>query len=171
MDKEMMSKRLSVIAVALILGVVVLINNASSAHAKAKANTRAGVYVIRWDFDKNGSTDLQTFASLLKSGELHMDGPLLPASHAGQGTPRQLGDGRGSWRYLSGTNKYSFSVVFDDTDGSEKVFRLSGKVPAGLDNTFDGALTLKRFADIDAETAEASQTLGFIGGTDDGSSI
>ena len=139
--------------------------------AKEKASTHAGVYVIRWDFDKNGSTDLQTFASLLKSGELHMDGPLLPASHAGQGTPRQLGDGRGSWRYLSGTNKYSFSVVFDDTDGSEKVFRLSGKVPAGLDNTFDGALTLKRFADIDAETAEASQTLGFIGGTDDGSSI
>ncbi|MCC6152529.1 MAG: hypothetical protein IT367_02155 [Candidatus Hydrogenedentes bacterium] len=138
---------------------------------KSKANTRAGVYVIRWDFDKNGSTDLQTFASLLKSGELLMDGPLLPASHAGQGTPRQLGDGRGSWRYLSGTNKYSFSIVFDDTDGSEKVFRLIGRAPAGNDNTFDGSLTLNRFADIDSETPEASQPLGFIGGTDDGQSI
>ncbi|MCC6795632.1 MAG: hypothetical protein IT366_10990 [Candidatus Hydrogenedentes bacterium] len=139
--------------------------------AKGKANTRAGVYVIRWDFDKDGSTDLQSFASLLKSGELQMDGPLLPASHAGQGTPRQLGDGRGSWRYLSGSNKYSFSIVFDDTDGSEKVFRLSGRVPAVDEKSFDGNLTLNRFADIDAETAEASQTLGWVGGSDDGSSI
>ena len=61
--------------------------------------------------------------------------------------------------------------MFDDTSGSEKIWRLSGKVPAGDNNTFSGQLTLRRFASIDAESPESAETLGFIGGTDDGSSI
>ncbi len=83
-------KVFSVTAVACLVAGLLMIGN-TGARAKSKANTRAGVYVIRWDFDKDGNTDLQTFASLLKSGELLIDGPLLPASHAGQDTPRQTG--------------------------------------------------------------------------------
>ncbi len=159
------------LVLALVSLLTLLVIDTPRTRAKSKANTRAGVYAIRWDFDKDGTPDLQTFASLLKSGELVMSGPLLPTSHAGQGTPRHLANGHGTWRYLQSVNKYSFTVLFNDTEGSEKVFQLSGRVPAGDDNTFDGTLTLKRFVDIDAETPEASQTLGFIGGTGDGQGI
>ena len=88
----------SVVYTILSLAIVAAVCSAlytSTARAGSKANTRAGTYVIRWDFDKDTTTDLQNFGSLLKSGELILDGPVLPAALAGQANPVALGTGHG----------------------------------------------------------------------------
>jgi hypothetical protein len=62
-------------------------------------------------------------------------------------------------------------VHFGPSNGGTRHWLLTGTLTRGANRQLTGNLTLSRFANLGATTPEATDTLGYIGGSEDGQSI